>query len=386
MTQTNQHVTDIAIIGGGISGLWLLNVLTNKGYNAVLLDNSSLGSGQTLASQGMIHGGVKYTLSGSTSNAFDTIADMPERWRSCLDGSGSLDLKGVKVLSDDYYMFSDSRLSSRLTAFFGSKALQGRINPVSNKDAPEVFQHPSFKGSLYRLQDIVIDSTSLVAQLANKHADKIYTGTCKLSVTDGALTSLELDNDEKLSANSYILTAGAGNGELIEQLGLPVRMQLRPLHQVMVKGANLPSLYAHAVTLRTADKPRITITTHQDADGVPVWYLGGDLAESGVKKTTEDQITFAKKELNTFLSWIDFDQCEFSTYRIDRAEPETGGIRPDEPYVTQIGNIMVCWPTKMTLVPLLGDMVLERLGPPGAGATVFSTSPVIATAPWEVTA
>ncbi|MEZ5480827.1 MAG: FAD-dependent oxidoreductase [Porticoccaceae bacterium] len=58
---------DIAIIGGGIAGLWLLNRLVSAGYNAILFEQSALsGSDQTVASQGMIHGGIKYTPGRNT--------------------------------------------------------------------------------------------------------------------------------------------------------------------------------------------------------------------------------------------------------------------------------------------------------------------------------
>ncbi|MFN7609893.1 MAG: FAD-dependent oxidoreductase, partial [bacterium] len=52
---------DVVLIGGGIAGLWLANVLQQKGYTVALLEENTLGGEQTLASQGMIHGGQKYT-------------------------------------------------------------------------------------------------------------------------------------------------------------------------------------------------------------------------------------------------------------------------------------------------------------------------------------
>ena len=69
--------TDIAIIGGGIAGLWTLNQLRNRGYSAILFEHNALGSDQTIGSQGMIHGGVKYALAGALSNSSETIAAMP---------------------------------------------------------------------------------------------------------------------------------------------------------------------------------------------------------------------------------------------------------------------------------------------------------------------
>ena len=79
---------DVAIIGGGIAGLWLLNRLVNDGYNALLFEQTALGGEQTVASQGMIHGGIKYTLSGTLSGASEAIADMPAHWQACMEGKG----------------------------------------------------------------------------------------------------------------------------------------------------------------------------------------------------------------------------------------------------------------------------------------------------------
>ena len=50
---------DIAIFGGGVAGLWLLNRLRKAGYQAILLEADRLGAGQTRYAQGIIHGGTK---------------------------------------------------------------------------------------------------------------------------------------------------------------------------------------------------------------------------------------------------------------------------------------------------------------------------------------
>ena len=76
---TSSYSTDIVIFGGGIAGLWMLNCLRNQGYQAILLETDKLGSGQTLASQGIIHGGLKYALNGALGGAANIISDMPAR-------------------------------------------------------------------------------------------------------------------------------------------------------------------------------------------------------------------------------------------------------------------------------------------------------------------
>src|SRR5580765_7885011 len=98
--------TDIAIVGGGIAGLWLLNRLRQLGYSVVLLESGTLGGGQTHKSQGIIHGGMKYALQGIMTSSTQAIAKMPAIWKQCLDGDGEIDLSHVPVLSKEQFLWS----------------------------------------------------------------------------------------------------------------------------------------------------------------------------------------------------------------------------------------------------------------------------------------
>ena len=53
---------DVLVFGGGAAGLWCLDRLRRAGYHAILLESKAIGSGQTIQSQGIIHGGGKYAL------------------------------------------------------------------------------------------------------------------------------------------------------------------------------------------------------------------------------------------------------------------------------------------------------------------------------------
>ena len=70
-------MVDVAIVGGGIAGLWTAWQLEQHGYTVALFEAQALGSGQTLAAQGIIHGGVKYSLAGQLSESTTELADMP---------------------------------------------------------------------------------------------------------------------------------------------------------------------------------------------------------------------------------------------------------------------------------------------------------------------
>ncbi len=384
--------TDIIIFGGGIAGLWLLNRLTAAGYSALLFETDALGCGQTLASQGMVHGGIKYALGGALSGASETIGAMPARWRRCLAGDDAVDLSGVRVLSDQFYMWSNASLTSKFTAFAASKTLRGRIERLPAAEWPEIFKNPKFKGHVYNLHDPVLDTSSLLEQLAAPHRERIFQidwsqARLQRDPTTQQLQSLWVETDDgtvKLAAQLFIAAAGAGNAQIIaDAAGGAPEMQRRPLHQVALTQANLPHLYAHA--LGSKSSPRVTISTHFTSNGQPLWYLGGDLATEGIERDAPKQLAFAQQELASLLPWVDLSAADWRSFSIDRAEPQqTQLIKPDDAFAelaSDCNNLLVCWPTKLTLAPRLGDIVVDRIAQsalqPAGGAAVVGLEDVL---------
>ncbi len=194
---TRKLSCDIVILGGGIAGLWLMNRLQQEGFDAVLLEKSTLGGGQTIASQGIVHGGLKYALNGALSPASSAIAEMPDHWRRCLQGEGDVDLRGCKVLAPHYYMWSGGGYRSRLKSFLGSKALRGRIDTLNSSAYPEFFQNQKIAGALYQLTDFVVDTPSLIEHLAAPHRDRIFqVDLAKMSLPtnpEGGLECIQLE-------------------------------------------------------------------------------------------------------------------------------------------------------------------------------------------------
>jgi hypothetical protein len=361
---------DLAIIGGGVAGLWLANRAKNAGFNVALFEARALGSDQTIASQGMIHGGMKYTLAGALTGASEAIAEMPKHWRACLCGEGDVDLRHTRILSDHFFMWSGDDLGSKLTGFLASKITRGRVEPVHPDRRPPLLRHPLFTGSLYRLEDLVIDAPSLVANLAHNiegHCFQIDWQQSQLQKNTAGIVSLRIDTPEQqleIHAQQFIFTAGEGNAGLLAQLGLESpAMQLRPLQQVMVKHRHPFDFYGHCLGHETT--PRLTISSHRLPDGAPVWYLGGSLAEKGANMAPEELIELAKQELGELIPWMNLDGASWATLPIERAEPlQPGLIRPDNAFVAPangVANLLVGWPTKLTLAPNLANQALGLL-------------------------
>lgn len=387
---------DIAIFGGGIAGLWLANVLSDQGYRCVLLETGTLGGEQTMLSQGIIHGGLKYALGGALSSESEAIAGMPDRWRACLEGRGDLDLRGVQVLSDTQHLWSAGSMASRVTTFFASRMLRGRIRKLRSNQYPSALADPAFRGQVYELDDLVLDTESLTRHLAERLRGKLLRydpARDSIEWSDQGVARIRAGNVE-LAPSLSILAAGQGNQRLLEaahqhDLALDVNAQVRPLHMLLVEHRLGHQLYAHCVG--ASNKPRLTITTHPSADGALVWYLGGDLAERGVNLDEAELIRQGKQELSALLPWIDFSEARFAGVRISRAEPRQDSlIKPDNAYAELRNNLIVTWPTKLTLAPDLGDrvtaLVREAGLTPGADTQALPEglpAPSIATPFWR---
>ncbi|WP_103309045.1 MULTISPECIES: FAD-binding oxidoreductase [unclassified Pseudomonas] len=354
--------TDILIVGAGVAGLWLNARLRRLGFSTVLVESASLGGGQSVKSQGIIHGGAKYALHGALTGASEAIADMPRRWREALKGDGELDLSGVRMLSDAHYLWSPGTLAGNLTSFFASKAVRGRVDQVKGDQLPPALQDKRFKGKVYRLAELVVDVPSLIERLAELAGDSLLAGQRIEPLREaGEWVGLRVD-DREIRAQRIVFSAGAGTADLLKALGLDKpAMQTRPLHMVLAKGPSLKPLYAHC--LGGGPKPRVTVTTHPAANGQWVWYLGGDLAEGdAIAREPAEQIAVAQKELGQLLPWIDLSTAQWATLRVDRAEPLQSGLtRPDNAFLAEQDRLLVGWPTKLALAPDFADRVVNAL-------------------------
>ena len=219
------------------------------------------------------------------------------------------------------------------------------------------------------MPDFVIDTAALLEKLAEPVWPRIFQideNNIDFSKNDSSNYSVCIQLDESridISAAQIIFCAGEGNAALIEQTALQtIDTQVRPLHMVYMKKQNLPRMFVHYVGDDFSLTPKVTITSHQDKQGQTVWYMGGDLAEEGVGKAKEEQIEIAQELVRKLFPWIDTSDGEWNSFVINRAEANiNNNYRPDDAFIATESNIMVAWPTKLTLTPSLADKVLDTL-------------------------
>ena len=385
---------DALIFGGGAAGLWLLDELVRSGREAVLVESCGLGDGQTVASQGIIHGGLKYTLQGLLTSSAASIRDMPPLWRECLSGTRLPNLSGTRLRSDGCYLWRTDGIGSRLGMFGARFGL--KVSPQSLDAAERPAVLAACPGTVARLDEQVISPASFVGALAAPHRGRILLIEDPHAIAfgisgPGQVTLVQLANPGggepiTLRPDRVVFTAGAGNAALRSRVGLSVEvMQRRPLHMVLARGP-LPRLNGHCVD---GTKTRVTITSDTDSAGRTVWQVGGQLAEDGVALDEAKLVTRAAAELRETLPGIDLSRVELATYRVDRAEGSTeGGKRPDTFRVLAEGNVITAWPTKLVLAPQLALEVAAAIPVGGALGSVCSAfedwpRPQVARPPWE---
>jgi glycine/D-amino acid oxidase-like deaminating enzyme len=383
------HKIDIAIFGGGIAGLWTLARLVRAGYRVALFERRALGGIQSIASQGIIHGGTKYALTGRLTGSAMATGAMPAIWRAALAGTGEVDLRAVRVLAQHQHLWSTGSIVSGLSGFFAGKVMQGRMQALPRDAFPAPFDTPDFGGSLYRLDEPVLDVRSLAQAFLDQfgmHCHRPEHQPQFERLTRG--WRLVFPEGDTVEAAALILAAGRGNADLLAGLGQEgPRMQVRPLQMLMLRG-ELPMLQAHC--LGASANPRLTITSYPVGEGRVVWYLGGQVAEEGVARGAYEQIAAGRAELADLLPWMDLPGVEWATLPVDRAEIATaGGRRPDDAFVFEHDDIFTCWPTKLALAPRVAEMIvggLHRLGlQPSGGQAVLAryATPPLAQLPWD---
>lgn len=395
MIRNRQAEYDTVILGGGVAALWTANVLKNAGQSVLVLTNGPLGEGQSLAAQGVIHGGLKYAVGGMLTDSSEALAAMPGRWLAAMRGEGPVDLSRARLLCDHQLMWSLPSVVSQVVSFFGSKALRGRSAAIAREDYPAVFDTDLYKGKLFRIDEPVVDPASIIRELARGVAAETYLvewgKNAVLESEDSQISEIVLREDTgnavRVTASHYLLAAGAGNGALLSEIGISSpAMQLRPLHQLIIRKRGLPDFFS--VCVGTGPKPPLVSTTHVDREGRTVWYIGGDIAEQdGVARSEAEQITAGKALFAKLMPWIDLSDAEWFTWRGNRAEPLTGtGDRPAGAYCERIGNVLVAWPTKLALAPNLADQVLRESGEIAekTNQPLALQHPPLGRAPWDL--
>ncbi len=354
--------TDMLIFGGGIAGLWTAARLKAAGYAVVVVTDQGVGGGQTLASQGIIHAGLKYALLGQVNDMAKLVAGLAADWQAAIAGTGDIDLRGTRLLARTQHLLMPGGLIGMLAGVMGHAAIGQGVGKLAAKDWPGGLKDLGFKGSVIHMDEPGIDVPSLLEVFAKLLAGKIYTvpptGLTLNRRTDGSVDSVTI-GDIEITAQRYIGAAAAGNEQLAAQSGVALPVQHRPLRMLLIKG-QLPQLFLHGVG--SSFRPLFTISAHPAADGDTVWYIGGQVAEDAVHQDAQTVRHNTQKALRDYFPKLDFSDKLWAVHDVTRVESQhPQGWLPDKPVTYRHHNMIFAWPNKLTFAPLLARDILQQL-------------------------
>lgn len=390
---------DAVVLGAGVAGLWCAWALVRAGLGVRLIEPRALGAGQTGWSQGIIHGGVKYRLPGASAHASAALVRAADRWREALTGGSDRtpNLHATKVLARQTCLWTTSSASSRLAARGAALAMRSGVLELRAEQRPPVFANAPPSIRVYRADEPVLDSRSLLSQLARAlPAATLRTGNVERIECAADRVRVALADGSSIGTPWLVLAAGCGNEHLLSLAGVAEQVtQRRPLHMVYAKPAP-HELHGHCLGLSSV--PRLTVTT---ASGPTerVWALGGALAEEGAIRDEQMQLRAARLALRECVPWVHTDDLMLLARRVDRCEARSAdGRRPDGPVVRRWGPVIGVWPTKLALAPIAADQVMQHISAAGAGldgaptgarpappspAPASNDALAVADAPWE---
>lgn len=346
---------DIVIIGAGIAGLWVFHSLKKRGYDVLLLENRSIGGGQSIASQGIIHSGLKYAFAGKLSPLARSISAMPDLWRQAFNGKGDVDLTAARLNAPSQQLLIPAGLMRGLLTLVTKRALGNGVRDIPASLWSDSLMNSGFMGTLIHMDEPVVDVPSVIRALAEPYASSIR------KIDDGIDIQTFLKRHH-INPKRIIYTAAGSNHAIAEQYAQNkgLKTQSRPLLMGMLKPAPF-TLYAHLVG--TSDKPVASITTHIMKDGTPIWYIGGQVAEREKHIPQDELIRAIRFALKKYMPLVDLANVEWSSLPIDRFEGNstTEGWLPDTPTIHETDNALYCWPTKLAFAPLLAQGILQRL-------------------------
>jgi len=391
MRKSGALAVDVAVLGAGIAGLWTAAAAAAAGYSVLVFGLPADPAHQSVASQGIVHGGLKYGRPGGIDAA---LAPMPARWRQALAGEGPVDLRAAAVLSERMLLWFPPALAAEALAAGARLRLRGETRLLAGRERPAPFDAVA-GGRLLELAEPVLDVPSVLSALGRGlPTPPLALDAAELETApEGGIARLRPAGGSAVEARRWVLAAGAGNAGLLARLGRPEATQRRPLRQVLATGAPYP-LFLHVARAGVAGAAygtRLTLTSHRRPDGRLVWYMGGDVAERGSGLDERATLALARAELAALLPGAAPERLDWSSLWIERAEPRTSdGRTPAGIGVSQHGNAVAVWPTKLALAPAVADAVLAGLRADGiapsplagAGLAGMASLPPPA-APWS---
>jgi glycine/D-amino acid oxidase-like deaminating enzyme len=252
----DKPTVDVVVIGGGVQGLVILDMLIAAGYSCALVTEGDLGGGQTLHSHGFLNTG--FGLGGR---------ELPEAAAQIVHPF--LRARGV-TLTGNWAILPPPGLRGLLLR------ARSAFARLPQAHLPEGFA-PTLKDAARALPDYSFDKRQLVAALSQGREEYIVRGSVvgfhgRNPVEAVVLRPEGSDTDVELRARTVVVAAGCGSKRLLRDLvgATPQvkRIKHRVVHMLCLRAPHnaLPATSVAALSLG------LLLAAHDDGERV-IWYV-----------------------------------------------------------------------------------------------------------------
>jgi gamma-glutamylputrescine oxidase len=230
---------EVVIVGGGITGVALLDALRRRDIDAVLLERHHLAAGASGRNAGFLLAGAAENYARAVERYGRTTA--AEVWAFTIEnhalvGAAAAGLDAAHHVRGSVIVALDKTEAASLeesAALLAEDGLPGAIGAT-----PDV---PDAVCSLVNPGDGEIDPVRLVRGIGSAHADRVYERTEVVAVEDGENTATIRVRDGSIEAPAVVLATNAWTPQLLASVPItPVRAQ-------MLASAPAPRLVPHPV-------------------------------------------------------------------------------------------------------------------------------------------
>lgn len=344
---------DVLVVGGGASGLLTASNLASRGLDCTVVEATGLGAKQSNHSHGYLHSGYGY-LHGRIGFIRD-LQSGSRAWSRMLWELGVEPLTTTSTIG-----FRDRLNAMAATAHWRRMGLAVEPAPL-----PGAFR-PEFASCFSTAEPTYCFSSFFSSRLLSKGVTVRRATVHRLLREGDRIVAAEVEFDghfARLTADRYVLTAGAANEELIESAtNHRGRVVARTSYMLIVQAPELPTVSS---ILPENDVYGLFLASRR-RDGETVWLVSNYVSFAGPEQTNVARRLWLQGTLRTLLRVTDvFDRpnVQFGCYVAPKLElrQQPGTLSTYGIDMYGLENIWVAAPTKLTLVPPMAQELTEQI-------------------------
>ncbi len=315
LTELDGKNFDVAIIGGGITGSGIVNILAENGIKTILLEKEDFGSGTSSGSSKLVHGGLRYLQTGKFLEVYHLLQE-----RNYLIEHTDI----VKPL--EFHILTGKQMWNPVEIGIGMaiyNAMSGK-NPLVRYHRNHGVYSGDTDGFYSYTDGITVDSKLVIYNIvsAYRHGALCFNYTEALSIKkSGNLYYIKIRDTVsqkcyEISSKIVINAAGPWGNNILKMAGLPEESDFR-----LSKGI-------HLVFPFSLWKLKNAVVFKSSIDGRQIFIIpSGDVVYTGTTDTfvtDPDDFSVGKEDIEYLIKSL---QSVFPDFTYGRIITTFSGIR-----------------------------------------------------------